>query len=122
MKEYTKKEASLLQEKEVAKLVGGFVQPGSGGTSHGGGDVLTDNWFFECKTVITPKDSYSIKKFVIDKIKEQSFEQQKDYSALAFRFEPEGKDYFVIDSDTFRYAMKCIDYIDTHTESHNIMI
>ena len=35
MKEYSKKEASLLQEKQVAKLVNGQVQVASGGTSHG---------------------------------------------------------------------------------------
>ena len=68
MKEYTKKEASLLQEKQVANLVNGQVQVASGGLSHNGGDVLTDNWFFECKTVTTPKDSYSVKKSIIDKM------------------------------------------------------
>lgn len=112
MKEYTKKEASVLQEKQVAKLVDGQVQVGSGGTTHGGGDVLTDTWFFECKTVISKKDSYSVKKSVIDKMMEQRFEQQKEYAALAFRFEPEGKDYFVIDSDTFKYMMECTDSMD----------
>lgn len=112
MKEYTKKEASLLQEKEVAKLVNGDVQVASGGLSHNGGDVLTNNWFFECKTVITPKDSYNIKKSIIDKMKEQTFEQRKDYCALTFRFSPEGEDYFVIDSDTFKYMMQCTNYCD----------
>lgn len=107
MKEYTKKEASLLQEKEVAKLVDGQVQIASGALSHGGGDVLTDDWFFECKTVTTKKDSYSIKRSVIDKMKEQSFEQKRDYCALAFRFEPEGKDYFIIDNDTMKYLLDC---------------
>lgn len=107
MKEYTKKEASVLQEKQVANLVGGQVQPASGGTSHGGGDVLTDDWFFECKTVINEKDSYSIKKSVINKMKEQTFEQRREYCALAFRFSPEDKDYFVIDSDTMEYLLTC---------------
>ena len=107
MKDYTKKEASILQEKQVANLVGGQVQPASGGTSHGGGDVLTDDWFFECKTVISEKDSYSIKKSVINKMKEQAFEQKRDYCALAFRFSPEGKDYFVIDDDTMKYLLLC---------------
>lgn len=107
MKDYTKKEASILQEKQVANLVNGQVQVASGGTSHGGGDVLTDDWFFECKTVISEKDSYSIKKSVINKMKEQAFEQKRDYCALAFRFSPEGKDYFVIDDDTMKYLLLC---------------
>lgn len=112
MKEYTKKEASLLQEKEVAKLVNGQVQVASGGTSHGGGDVLTNDWFFECKTVTTPKDSYCIKKSIINKMKEQCFEQKKNYCTLAFRFSPEDKDYFVIDSDIFKHMMECTNYCD----------
>ena len=112
MKEYTKKEASLLQEKQVANLVNGQVQVASGGLSHNGGDVLTDNWFFECKTVTTPKDSYSVKKSIINKMKEQTFEQRKDYCALAFRFSPEDKDYFVVDSDTFKRMMMCTNYCD----------
>ena len=111
-KEYTKKEASLLQEKQVAQLVDGQVQVASGGTSHGGGDVLTDNWFFECKTVISEKNSYSVKKAVLEKLKEQTFEQRKDYGTLAFRFSPEEKDYFIVDSDTFKYMMQCVNYCD----------
>lgn len=112
MKEYSKKEASLLQEKQVANLVNGQVQIASGGTSHGGGDVLTEHWFFECKTVTTEKDSYSVKKSVLEKLKEQTFEQMKDYGTLAFRFSPEGRDYFVIDADTFKYMMQCTNYCD----------
>ena len=117
MKEYTKKEASILQEKQVADLVNGQVQVASGGLSHNGGDVLTDNWFFECKTVTTPKDSYSVKKSIIDKMKEQTFEQRKDYCALAFRFSPEDKDYFVIDSDTMQYLLLCQKYYETTISS-----
>lgn len=114
MKVYTKKEASLLQEKEVAKLVNGQTQVASGGTSHGGGDVLTDNWFFECKTVTSDKDSYSVKKSVLNKAKEQCFEQRRDYYSLAFRFSPEGNDYFVVDANTFSYMMKCVNYCDAN--------
>lgn len=112
MKDYTKKEASLLQEKQVANLVNGQIQVASGGTPTGGGDVLTNNWFFECKTVTTEKDSYSVKKSVLEKLKEQTFEQMKDYGTLAFRFSPEGKDYFVVDSNTFKYMMQCVNYCD----------
>lgn len=108
MKDYTNKEASVLQEKHIAKIVNGYTPAASGGTDFGGGDVLTNNWFFECKTVTTEKNSYSVKKAVIDKMKEQMFEQRKEYSALAFRFSPEGKDYFVLDEDTFIYMMECM--------------
>ena len=119
MKEYSKKEASLLQEKQVANLVNGQVQVASGGTPTGGGDVLTERWFFECKTVTTEKNSYCVKKSVIEKLKEQTFEQMKDYGVLAFRFSPEGKDYFVVDSDTFKYMMNCTNYCDENEVNIN---
>lgn len=114
MKEYSRKAASNLQEKQVAILVNGNIQPASGGTSHGGGDVLTKNWFFECKTVTSTKNSYSIKKTVLDKMYEQMYEQKRDYSALVFRFSPEGDDYMVIDSNTFKYMMDCANYCDKY--------
>lgn len=109
---FSNKKASNLQEKQVAKHVNGNVTPGSGCTSHGGGDVLTKNWFFECKTVTSEKNSYSIKKSVIDKMKEQCFEQMKNYCALVFRFSPNGKDYYVIDENTFKHMMQCTNYCD----------
>ena len=40
------------------------------------------------------------------------FEQRKEYCALAFRFSPEDKDYFVVDSDTFKRMMVCTNYCD----------
>ena len=106
------KTASNLQEKQVAKHVNGLVTPGSGGLSHNGGDVITDKWFFECKTVTSEKNSYSIKKSVIDKAKEQCFEQMKEYWSLVFRFAPNGKDYYVVDEDTFKHMMNAVEYYD----------
>ena len=46
---------------------------------------------------------------------EQKFEQMKDYSALAFRFEPEGKDYFIVDSDTFIHLFECVNMFDKYS-------
>lgn len=106
--EYTKKQLSEIQEKEVAKFLGGRVTIGSGGTIFGGGDVELPNWLIECKTTTTAKNSYSVKKSVIDKIKEQSFEQKKQNYALAFRFEPFGEDYFVIDKNLFKSLVEMI--------------
>lgn len=108
----TRKDASNLQEKQVAKHVCGLVTVGSGGLSHNAGDVITDNWFFECKTVTSEKNSYSIKKSVIEKAKEQCFEQMKEYWSLVFRFTPKGKDYYVVDEDIFKYMMMCTNYCD----------
>ena len=54
--------ASLKQEKKVAQQLGGKVQPNSGATDYIKGDVVTDNMLIECKTVMKPQKTVSIKK------------------------------------------------------------
>lgn len=92
------KDCSVSQENDIARLLGGKVQSNSGGTRFGGGDVQTEQFFIEAKTPTKEQTSFSIKKEWIEKMKEQAFEQGKPYFALGFRFEPDGEDYFVIDS------------------------
>lgn len=96
------KEVSIQQEKEVAKILNGHLVPASGGTRYDAGDVDAGNFLIECKNVTKPQTSISVKKAWLDKINEQAFEQGKSHSALAFRFEPDGKDYVVLDITTFR--------------------
>ena len=97
----TVKEASELQEKEIAKLLNGRTQSNSGGTRFGGGDIHTNNFLIEAKTTIKDRLSFPIKKEWIHKSSEQAFQQGKNYSALAFRFNEKGEDYFVINSQLF---------------------
>lgn len=92
------KDCSVSQERDIARLLGGKVQSNSGGTRFGGGDVLTKDFFIEAKTPTKEQTSFSIKKEWIEKMREQMFEQGKHQGALAFRFDPEGEDYFVISS------------------------
>lgn len=99
----TPKEASLLQEKQIAKFLGGTVQSNSGGTAFGGGDVHTKSFFIEAKTTTKDSIQFTIKKEWLEKMKEQEFEQGKEYSALAFRFQPDvDEDYFIIDKHLFK--------------------
>lgn len=100
------KDYSESQERDIAKLLGGRVQSNSGGTRFGGGDVLTKDFFIEAKTPTKEQTSFSIKKEWIDKMGEQAFEQGKPVSALAFRFSPEGDDYFVINSRLMRLLVE----------------
>lgn len=101
MKDKPTKYYSNMQEKHIADLFGVNVTSGSGGTKFGGGDVIIDNILIEAKTTTTEKTSFSIKKQWLDKAAEQAFEQRCDYWALAFRFEPEGKDYYVLSEEQF---------------------
>ena len=103
------KDFSEAQEKEIAKLLGGRVQCNSGGTRFGGGDVHTQSFFVEAKLPTKPQSSFSIQKAWMEKMKEQAFEQGFFRSSLAFRFEPDGPDYFVIDS---RVMSELVEYIE----------
>lgn len=97
---------SLEQEKYVANLLNGSVQPASGSTPFAKGDVITDDWLIECKTTTKSKSSFSIKKEWIDKNFIERVEMLKPYSAIAFQFEPNGTNYFVVDEETFKKGWK----------------
>lgn len=92
------------QEQYIARLLHGKVQPASGGTKFGGGDVHTKSFLIEAKTPTNDKKSFSIKQDWIEKAREQAFEQGKTHWALAFQFQPDGANYFVINAQ----LMECL--------------
>lgn len=100
----TTRDYSDLQEKQLAKMFNGKTTVNSGGTRFGGGDVLTRDLFIEAKTTTTDRQSFAIKKDWLEKAREQAFEQGKNYWTLAFRFSPDGRDYYVVDK-------RCIDLL-----------
>ena len=93
---------SSKQEQYIAELLGGKQQSNSGATAYNKGDVITDDWLIECKTTTKPKSSFSIKREWIDKNFIERVEMLKPYSAIAFQFEPNGTNYFVVDEETFK--------------------
>ena len=90
------------QEKKVAKVVGGKQTANSGATAFSKGDVRTDNFLIECKTAMSPKSSFSIKKEWLNKNREEAFAMGKDYSALAFDFGDDDECYYVISEKLFK--------------------
>jgi hypothetical protein len=96
------REYSDIQEKEIAKYLNGKVQANSGGGKFNGGDIIVDDFMIEAKTTEKAKSSFTIKKEWIDKVKKQSMEQQKAFWSLAFRFEPTGEDYFIINKQLLK--------------------
>lgn len=95
------------QEKHIAKVTGGKVQSNSGGTKFGGGDVHTDKFFIEAKTTTKSQTSFTIKKEWIDKMREQAYEQGKEESVLAFRFDPDtDNDLYILSQRQF------LEYLD----------
>lgn len=77
---------SSKQEKQVAKAVGGRKTPNSGATNFVKGDVLTDEWLFECKTKTSPSKSITIQREWIEKNEEEAFAMGKEHSAVVFNF------------------------------------
>ena len=88
------------QEKHVAKAVGGKQVSNSGATAFNKGDVTTEQFLIECKTVINPVKSFSIKREWLDKNEEERFAMNKDYSALAFDY-GDGVQYYIINETLF---------------------
>lgn len=89
------------QESAVAKAVGGKRVANSGATAFNKGDVSTDLFLIECKTVTKECKSFSIKKDWLLKNEEERFAMNKEYSALAFDF-GDNKRYYIIDEKLFQ--------------------
>lgn len=94
------------QEKQIIKKIGGKQTSNSGATSFSKGDIRTKQFLIEAKTVTTYKDSFSIKKAWLIKNKEEAFAMNKPYSALAFNFGPDEKNYYIIDEKLFKELVK----------------
>ena len=77
---------SSRQEKQIAKIVDGKLQPNSGATLFKKGDCYNNNWLFEAKTCMKEQESFNIKKEWLDKLKNESFSMRKEFFALVFNF------------------------------------
>lgn len=91
-------------EKSVCKALGGLQQSNSGAGLFKKGDVVVKDasLLVECKTCMTDKDSFSIKKEWISKNKKEAFEVGLDHSCVAFNFGPDSINYYVIDENLMR--------------------
>lgn len=99
---------SDLQEKSVAKAVGGKQSSNSGSTMWWKGDVYSDNILYECKTCTKEKKSFTIQEDWLIKNKQESLFMDKDYSVLVFNFGPNKPNYYIMDENTFK---EFLDYI-----------
>lgn len=88
------------QEKQIAKAVGGKQTANSGATNFSKGDIRTDKFLIEAKTVCKEQKSFTVKKEWIDKNKEEAFAMRKPYSAIAFSF-GDNVNHYIIDEKLF---------------------
>lgn len=91
---------SNIQEKKIAKAVGGRKTANSGATKFSKGDVTTDKWLIEAKTKTTPSESMSVKREWLDKNREEAFAMGKPYNAVVIDF-GYSENYYIIDEKTF---------------------
>ena len=95
------------QESRVSKKIKGTRQPNSGATPFRKGDVLTDHFCIECKTMVSEKASISIKSEWIQKLQEEAFAMGKSHWALAFNFGGlDNKENFYIISESLFNELK----------------
>ena len=100
------------QENYVAKKFGGDRVKNSGATPFQKGDVNLEDMLIECKTKTSPSESISIKKEWLEKNAKESLFMGKKYSALAFNFGPNEKNYYIIDEYLFELLLNKLDKDD----------
>ena len=98
-----------MQEKQVAESLQGKVQPNSGATTFKKGDVVLDRWLIECKTCVSPKQSFSIRKEWFEKNKREAIAIGKSFTAIAFNFGPKQKNYYIIDETLFKTFLEYLE-------------
>lgn len=96
------------QEKTISKHLNGRQQINSGATPFYKADVITKYLLIEAKTTTTKKESFAIKKEWITKLNREKLSMRKDYGVLAFNYEPNGENYYVVNEDFIKefVAMK----------------
>lgn len=102
---------SSRQEEAICKAIGGSLTPNSGATKFSGGDIHKKeaSMLIECKCVMSPKNSVSVKKEWIDKNKEEAFSQRLSNGVIAINFEPGGENYFVINEKLFKFLVESLE-------------
>jgi hypothetical protein len=103
---------SSRQEAYIAKKFGGYQSVNSGAGKFAGGDVVLPHvkCLVECKTAVTEKSSFSIKKEWLDKIRSECFAKHQDNYVLAFNYgAAESPNYFILDEMQFA---KYLDFLE----------
>lgn len=103
----TTREASSAQEEYIAKKFHGSRTPNSGAGRFKKGDVILNcGLLVECKTCMTNKSSFSIKKEWLTKNAEEAFTNRNSTSCLVFNFGPGEKNYFIVDEFLMSYLVE----------------
>jgi len=99
---------STRQEESVCKVVNGHRTANSGAGLWNKSDVYNKeaSLCVECKTPMSEKNSFSIKKEWIEKNRKEAKDGRFENPVLAFNFEPDGENFFVIDEKLMRFLVE----------------
>lgn len=97
---------SNIHEESVSKALGGHRVSNSGAGHFNKGDVnIGDLMLVECKTSVSEKESFSIKKEWVDTLREECKATRIPFGALSIRFSPEGENLYVINESLMEYLV-----------------
>lgn len=101
---------SSKQEKYVADLLDGRTNSSSGSSAFSKGDVIVKDasLLVECKTSMSDKLSYSIKKEVLEKSRTEARSMRLLNNALCFNFGPGQPNFYVIDETLFNFLVSSL--------------
>lgn len=97
------------QEKQIAKTVKGKCQSNSGAGMFAKGDIFTDKFLIEAKTCMTEKESFSIKKEWLEKLKQEAFSMNKEFYSLVFNFGNNQSNYYILDEKIFKQILDLLE-------------
>lgn len=99
---------SSQQEERVSKLLNAYRQPNSGASKFNKSDLVNKGagLAVECKTAMTAKDSFSIKKDWLVKGKEEALSMRLTNNCLAFSFGPDQENYFIINERLMKFLVE----------------
>lgn len=103
------RECASIQERRIAAKLGGMANSSSGSGKFNKSDVSLKgaDILIECKTAVSPKESFSIKKDWIEKLKQETYSMGYSNGVLAFNFFYEDRqDYYVIDDKLMRFLVE----------------
>ena len=92
---------SSRQERRIAKQLGGKQTANSGAPKFTAGDVKTQHFLIEAKTVTKEQKSFTIQRDWIYKNREEAFAMGKPFSAIAIDF-GDGEQHYLIDERLFK--------------------
>ena len=95
-------------EKSVCKALGGQQVSNSGAGLFKKGDVVipSASMLIECKCQMSEKQSYSIKKEVLEKNIEEAFANRLNNNCVCFNFGPDTSNYYIISEKLMKFLVR----------------